>query len=149
MRALSVIGVLLLAFNVDATEPAVKTVRLENGEKLLIKEIPPSRILPHAYHDQALLSIPAMYPDSQILAKRRLGYLRKKPAVLYSMVCYKESTQQKRVIIGGVITYENQAWSFDSKADEAVFHDTLMLVFETLNELPFDKSLQPGFDSGD
>lgn len=148
MKALSVIALLLLAFNSGATTMNAKTVRLENGEILLIRNIQPSRILPHAFHDQALSSIPAMYPDSRILAKRRVGYLSKKPAILYSMVCYKESSDHERVSISGVITYENHAWSFDSKVAETAFHKTLMLIFESLNQLPFDRSLQPGAESG-
>lgn len=147
MKALSVIAVLLLAFNVGATETDVKTVQLENGEALVIKKIQPSRILPHAFHDQALSSIPGIYPDSQILAKRRVGYLRKNPAVLYSLLCYKESNKQERVTISGVITYENHAWSFDSKVEDSSFPETLILIFETLNELPFDTLLRPGVES--
>lgn len=148
MKALSLIAVLLLAFNVGATETEVKTIRLENGEALVIKKIQPSRILPHAFHDQALSSITGIYPDSQILAKRRVGYLNKNPAVLYSMVCYKESSKQEGVIISGVVTYENQAWSFDSTVEESAFPDTLILILETLNKLPFDKSLQPDVGIG-
>ena len=89
-----------------------------------------------------------MYPDWQIVAKRRVGYLSKNPAVLYSMVCYKESTEQQLVTISGVVTHQVQAWSFEMKVDEPAFTDTLMLVFETLSDLPFNKSLQPGTESG-
>lgn len=142
LRACFILLVVLASF-AGASENSIKKVSLENGQELRIKQIPPSRILPHAYYDQAMASIPGVYPNSQMIVKRRVGYLGKNTAVLYSMVCYKESKELAEVTIGGVVANKNNAWSFDARVDESSFVDTLALVLETLADLPFNKSLQP------
>ena len=88
MRTLLILICALLVTSAAASEVKTKSVPLENGVELQIKQIQFSRILPHAYYDQAIASIPGVYPDSQIMAKRRLGYLTKNPSAVYSMVCY-------------------------------------------------------------
>ena len=143
-RLIIFIIALLMAFpSAGALEMKTKTVSLENGVELHIKQIQFSRILPHAYYDQAISSIPGVYPKSQIIAKRRLGYLTKNPSAVYSMVCYKKSKDQKEVTISGVVTSKNKAWSFDAGVYEIAFADTLIRVMEIIAEVPFDKSLQP------
>jgi len=130
--------VLMVTF-AGASEMKVKSVHLENGVELHIKQIQFSRILPHAYYDQAMSSISGVYPDSQIIAKRRLGYVCKNPPAVYSMVCYKRSKHQKEVTISGVVTGKNKAWSFDAGVDESAFADTLIRVMETIADVPFNK----------
>jgi len=143
MRTIFIFSLIFLISSVGATENGAKKVLLENGHELLIKEIVPSRILPHAFHDQAMASIPGAYPNSQIIAKRRVGHLGKNASSLYSMVCYKESKNLEEVTISGVVINKNKAWSFDTKVNEPYFVDTLLLVLEIIAELPFNKSLQP------
>ena len=143
MKTLFVIIIIFLTTAAWASEMKVKTVPLENGVELHIKQIQFSRILPHAYYDQAISSIPGVYPESQIIAKRRLGYLTKNPSAVYSVVCYKKSKNQKEVTISGVVTSKNKAWSFDARADESAFADTLIRVMEMIADVPFNKSLQP------
>ncbi len=143
MKTLFILSLVLLASFAGAAQSVIKKVPLENGQELRIKHIPPSRILPHAYYDQALASIPGVYPNSQIIAKRRVGYLGKDSAILYSLVCYKESKDLEEVTISGVVVNQNKAWSFDAKVVESSFVDTLVLVLEVLADLPSNKSLQP------
>ena len=143
MKTLFFVIIIVIVSLSGAAGMNVKTVPLENGVALHIKEIAFSRILPHAYYDQAMSSIPGVYPDSQIIAKRRLGYLAKNPAAVYSMVCYKKSKDQPEVTVSGVVTGKNKAWSFDAEADESAFADTLILVMEMIAEVPFNKSFQP------
>ncbi len=143
MRPLFILSLIFLVTSLGASENSAKRVLLESGHELHIKEILPSRILPHAFYDQAMTSIPGVYPNSQIIAKRRVGYLGKNTPSLYSMVCYKESKDLEQVTISGVVTNKNKAWSFDAKVVESSFVDTLILVLEILAELPFNKSLQP------
>jgi hypothetical protein len=140
-----ILGIIFLATfpSTGTSEMKVKNVPLENGVELNIKEIQFSRILPHAYYDQALASIPGVYPDSEIMAKRRLGYLGKTTPAVYSVVCYKKSKNQKVVTISGVVTSKNKAWFFDAAVDEFAFADTLILMMEIIAEVPFNKSLQP------
>ena len=134
----------LVIHNLAFAEPGdVRKIALEDGVELRIEEILDSRILPHAYYDQAISSIPGVYPDSKIIAKRRLGYLTKNPSAVYSMVCYKKSKDQKEVTISGVVTSKNKAWSFDAGVDEIAFADTLIRVMEIIADVPFNKSLQP------
>lgn len=85
MRTLFILSLIFLVSSVGASENSVKKVLLENGLELHIKEILSSRILPHAFYDQAMASIPGVYPKSQIIAKRRVGYLEKNTPSLYSM----------------------------------------------------------------
>ena len=129
--------------SVAASEVKTKSVPLDNGVELHIRQIQFSRILPHAYYDQAIASIPRVYPDSQIIAKRRQGYLAKNPAAVYSMVCYKKSKNQTEVTVSGVVTVKNKAWSFDAGVDESEFADTLILVMEMIADVPFNNALQP------
>ena len=143
MKTLFFVIIIVIVSLSGAAGMNVKTVPLENGVALHIKEIAFSRILPHAYYDQAMSSIPGVYPDYQIIAKRRLGNLTKNPSAVYSMVCYKKSKNQKEVTISGVVTSENKAWSFDTGVDEIAFADTLIRVMEIIAEVPFNKSLQP------
>ncbi len=143
MKTFMIIFLVNLTSMVGASENNSKHVRLENGQELNIKHMSPSRILPHAYYDQAVASIPGVYPNSQIIAKRRLGYLGKNPSFLYSMVSYKKSKDLPEVTISGVVVNKNRAWFFEAKVDESSFADTLVLVLETLADLPSNKSLQP------
>ena len=138
-----ILGLVFLASFAGAPESDVKKVPLENGQELHVKQILPSRILPHAYYNQAMASIPGVYPNSQIIAKRRIGYLGKNSAVLYSLVCYQESKDRKEVTISGIVINKERAWSFHSRLAESSFANTLVLVLEILTDLPFDKSLQP------
>jgi hypothetical protein len=138
-----ILSIIFLAFYAGASEIKTKTVALENGVEVHIKDIGFSRILPHAYYDQAVSSIPGVYPNSEIIAKRRLGYLGKITPALYSIVCYKKSKDLTEITISGVVTSKNKAWSFDAGVDESAFNDTLILVMEIIAEVPFNPSLQP------
>ena len=73
MRTMFILVLILAAPSVWAQESEVREFPLETGVELHIKEIPFSRILPTAYYDQAMASIPGVYPGSEIVAKRRYG----------------------------------------------------------------------------
>ena len=136
MRVLLMFVLILAASSAGAQESEVREFPLETGVELHIKEIPFSRILPTAYYDQAMASIPAVYPGSEIVAKRRFGRFGPDLTASYSMVCYKESSQIEQVTISGVITINGRAWSFDALVESSLFADTLILVLETLAALP-------------
>jgi hypothetical protein len=140
LRKLFTLGLVVLVSYAAASEKSVTRVLLENGLALHVKQILPSRILPHAFYDQALASIPGVYPNSQIIAKRRVGYLGKHTRSLYSIVCYKESKDLEEVTISGVVIFENKAWSFDAKVVESSFVDALLLVLEFVAALPLNNS---------
>ena len=136
MKALLILILTLAAPSVGAQESEVRKVPLATSVELQIKEIPFSRILPTAYYDQAMSSIPAVYPGSEIVAKRRFGRFGPDLTASYSMVCYKKSSQIDQVTISGVITINGKAWSFDALVEGSFFADTLILVLETLAALP-------------
>jgi len=136
MRTMFILVLILAAPSVGAQESEVRKYLLETGVELHIKEIPFSRILPTAYYDQAMASIPGVYPGSEIVAKRRYGRFGPDLTASYSMVCYKESSQIEQVTISGVITINGRAWSFDALVESSLFADTLILVLETLAALP-------------
>ncbi len=136
MKALLIFVLVLAASSVGAQENEVQEVPLETGIELHIKEIPFSRILPTAYYDQAMASIPAVYPGSEIVAKRRFGRFGPDLTASYSMVCYRESSEIDQITISGVLTSKGKAWSFEALVEGSLFADTLILVLETLAALP-------------
>lgn len=136
MKALRYFGFAFLALFLNESEASEKTLRLENGHDLIIVQIQPSRNLPHGFYDQAMLSIPAVYPNARIVAKRRIGFLSKNPSSLYSLVCYQKSSDSSKMTISGVVIKNNRAWSFAANVAESAFADTLILIMEVLMELP-------------
>ncbi len=136
MRARPIVVLVFAASSAGAQDNEDQKISLETGVELQIKEIPFSRILPTAYYDQAVASIPAVYPGSQIIAKRRFGRFGPDVPASYSMVCYKESSEIDQVTISGVLTSNGKAWSFDALVEGSLFADTLILVLETLAALP-------------
>ena len=129
-------------FAAAAEEPGI-AVDLVNGHKLRVKEIDPARSLPHAYYDQAMTSLPVLYPAGRVLAERRLGKLGENPAAAYALVGYQKDLDDPVVIIAGVVTRGNRAWSFDADVPQDDFGDMLLLVMEVLTRLPVDRVEQP------
>ncbi len=136
MKVLPIFVLALAASSAGAQENEGQKISLETGVELQIKEIPFSPILPTAYYDQAVASIPAVYPGSEIVAKRRFGRFGPDVSASYSMVCYKEFSEIDQVTISGVLTSNGKAWSFDALVEGSLFADTLILVLETLAALP-------------
>ena len=68
------------------------------------------RTLPHAYHDQGVESLRALYPEHVLLVQRRSSRLGD---VLYSLLVYKEDPLAEVVHLGGVAVVHPDAWSFD------------------------------------
>lgn len=141
MRAIITLVLFFIFHMAVASELGVKVISLENGYDLRVKEIQFSRILPHAYYDQAMSSIPGVFPNSQIIAKRRLGQLGKVSSSFYSLVCYKKLKEFDEVTISGIVTNSKKAWAFDAVVNETDFVDTILLLFETISDVPFSKQM--------
>lgn len=107
-------------------------IRLESGSTLTVADVQHSRILPHAFHDQALSSLPRLFPGHVLLASRRSGVLGE---VAYALVCYKESPASERVVIQVNAVHRDRAWSLDAIAP-ASYGDTLVQVLEQVGKLP-------------
>jgi hypothetical protein len=149
MKILIIVGSLML-HNMAFAEPGdVRKVPLETGVELRIEEILDSRILPHAYYDQAISSIPGVYPKSKIIAKRRVFQLGKgDSASSNSIICYKKDSKKEEVTISGVSISSGKAWQFDTQIKESLFPETLISVIEELSKMPFNKSLQGTLSTG-
>ena len=111
----------------------IHEISIDDNNVLTVIEIAGSRLLPHAYYDQAIASIPALYPEHEFLAKRRFAYIGK---VAYSIVCYKKDKDDNIVIISGTAVLNTEAWSFQAEVPEPVFGDALIIVLETISKIP-------------
>ncbi len=121
----------------------VRTVSLETGATLRVEEILNSRILPHAYVDQAMSSIPGVYPESKILAKRRFFQLGKGDSVsAIAIICYKKDSKKPAVTISGVTISRGKAWHFGAEIEESQFPETLIAVLAELSKLPGNQPLK-------
>ena len=69
MKIAFLIAMFLAASTGETEENNVRVVSLMGGVEMEIRKIQFPRILPTAYYDQALSSIPGLYPDSEIVAK--------------------------------------------------------------------------------
>jgi hypothetical protein len=148
MKTLLILSLILTLSAPGAAQDKGRDVVLDTGVKLHIEEILFSRILPTAFYDQAMASIPALYPESEIVAARRFGRFGNNLVSSYSMVCYKQSADVDEVTITGVVVSDGKAWSFDTKVNAPLFVDTLIRVLETVGNLPSNHSLQSDpFDS--
>ena len=143
MKTFLIFSLIVAVSSPGTVQDKTKSVVLDTGARLEIKEILFSRILPTAYYDQAMASIPAIYPESVIVANRRFGRFGKTAAASYSMICYKKSADADEVTISGVVVRNGNAWSFDTKVNSSLFTDTLIQVLETIADLPSGQSLQP------
>ena len=122
-----------------ATEPDTEKFELDNGHILYVTEATYSRNMPYVFYDQAIISIPGIYPNSTIVAERRLGKIGGNSNVLYSLVGYKEQKNTKEIIISGIATNKDRAWSFTIMVADSSLTQSLLLVLENLSNLPHNK----------
>lgn len=123
----------------------VHKITAEEGIVLSVKKFKSNRSLPHAFYDQAVSSIPKLYPEHIYFAKRRYGHLGK---MQYSIICYKETEKTSKVLIMGTAILRNDAWSFETYVQESTFGDKLLIVLEAVEKLPSNKALQPITERG-
>jgi hypothetical protein len=142
MKILITLSLVFFVSSTGATENDTSKLPLDNGYILHITEISPSRVLPYAFYDQAMESIPSIYPNSVIVAERRIGSFAGNSHPLYSLIAYKKSMDLKNVTISGVVTGMDRAWSFNIKVTESSYANTLLLILEKIANLPYNQSLQ-------
>jgi hypothetical protein len=142
MNITFLIALFLTASSADTGDNNVTVVSLIDGVEMQIAEIPYSRILPFAYYDQALSSILGLYPNAEIVAKRRYGHLGNDHSTAYSMICYKESFEYNEVTISGVVVHIEKAWRYEARVNANHYNDMLMLVIEKISAAPFNNLLQ-------
>ena len=111
---------------------AATDISLTSGGTLTITNTAYSRALPHAFYDQAMSSLPHLYPRHELLASRRAGALGE---VIYALVCYKETPSSEHAVIQAVAVFKDRAWSLHAISPTA-YGDTLMEVLEYIGKLP-------------
>ena len=116
-----------------------QVITIEKGLEIRVKKLKSNRTLPHSFYDQAISSIPKLYPDHEYFGKRRSGRLGN---IQYSIVCYKKSKSTNKVIVSGAALFANKAWSFESLVPESSFGDKLLIILEAIEKLPSNKSLK-------
>jgi hypothetical protein len=129
---LKLILVLLLVLQC-ANAGELARITLDGGITLNVSKFISNRSLPHAFYDQAMSSIPLLYPDYMIYAKRRQGKLGK---LDYSLICYKQTRKSAQVTISGAAVSGTDAWSFETTVPESSFGDALLRVIEAITKLP-------------
>jgi hypothetical protein len=108
-------------------------ITLDGGITLNVSKFISNRWLPHSFYDQAMTSLPALYPDYVIYAKRRQGRMGQ---IMYSLICYKETRKSTQVIISGTAVSGTDAWSFQTSVPEKSFGTALLTVMEAVTKLP-------------
>jgi hypothetical protein len=126
------LAVLLALTLCGAAPDAAVEVRLESGSTLRIAEIGFNRRQPYAFYDQAMASLPHLYPKHLLLVGRRTGVLGE---VRYALICFKKSPTSQRVTVQAEAVRERRAWSVDTTAPLA-YGNTLAEVLEQLAGLP-------------
>ena len=89
-----------------------------------------SRILPHAYVDQALDTLPHMYPHLIILLERRASYIG---SIAYSLLVYKKDLNARMTNLEGSAVHYPDAWIFKAESENAM--DCLVTTLEGLVKL--------------
>lgn len=142
MKILFIAFLAVAITNAGAFETEIEKLELNNGQILLVVETDHSRNMPWAFYDQAIKSIPLIYPNSVIIAGERLGKTGGNNEILYSLVGYKESIDSKGITISGIATFKDRAWIFDIMVKESLLSQSIRLVLQQLNQLPYSKRMQ-------
>lgn len=105
--------------NVDSCGPA-------------FSETQATRNAPTAYADQALASIPQLYPRHELLVTRRSSTLGD---VWFSLLVYKRDGALDPVTIEGVAERQSKAWRFSATCPSAKALDGVVTVLERVGAL--------------
>lgn len=131
MKLKLILALLLIVQWAHAAE--LSTITLDGGITLNVSKFISNRWLPHSFYDQAMSSLPALYPDYVIYAKRRQGRLGQ---IIYSLICYKETSKSAQVTISGTAVSGHSAWSFQTSVPEKTFGTALLTVMEAVTRFP-------------
>ncbi|NJD24061.1 MAG: hypothetical protein FIB06_01500 [Betaproteobacteria bacterium] len=123
---------LLAALAFPSLAGAAGEIELASGGNLTITDTGYNPALPQAFHDQALASLPHLFPSHVLLASRRSGTLGE---VEYALVCYMEIPASEQAILQGVAVHANRAWHVRAVAPTSAFGATLILVLEQIESL--------------
>lgn len=117
---------------------AASDITLSSGGTLTISSTVYSRALPHAFFDQAMSSLPLLYPRHQLLASRRTGVFGE---IIYALVCYKETPSSEHAVLQAVAVFKDRAWNLNAISPLS-YGDTLVEVLEHIGKLPSNPGVQ-------
>ncbi len=104
------------------------------------KPIATNRSLPSAYVDQALQSIPQLYPAHVLLAHRRHS---ETGPVAYSLIVYGKDADIEEVTIEGVAVHQQRAWQFHASCPLSGAMDAVLTVIDRVGALARPESSVP------
>lgn len=116
------------------------TIALESGARLSVTETRFNRGLPHRFHDQALATLTALYPEHQLLASRRFGRVG---ATVYALVGYREQAASAAVVIDALAVHGRRAWRLQTVVAGARYGDVLLEVIERIGRFASDPPAPP------
>ena len=90
------------------------------------------RGVPHFFVDQGLETIPHLYPNHVLLAKRRFSELGE---VVFSLLVYKEDAPKPEIKIEGMASHRSQAWYFSALCSAENLTDGLVTTLEEIGKL--------------
>ncbi len=135
-----IINVLLIfvsVLNVSAEVGKTTVHILDNQIELRVEEILPSRAIPWMYYDQAIESIPAIYPESKIISKIKHETSKFNSALNYSLVSFVKSEKTKYVIVGGNFRIKDRAWSYSANVPIKGYDETMRLILAAISTRSF------------
>jgi hypothetical protein len=124
---------------------AASEIKLGNGSTLTVSNTEYSRILPHAFYDQAISSLPQLFPTHVLLASQRSEVLGE---VVYALVCFKETPTSDQVVVQGVAVHGERAWNFRAISPTSSYSLGIMQVLEQIEKLPSNSGVQRPSENG-
>lgn len=106
--------------------PAILNAEESNSS---FKSIQYSRILPHAYIDQAKESLSNQYPGLQVLFVNRSSQIAD---ATYSIIVYQEKENTKWLYIEGAVVKYPNAWIFNVKCPKENAIEKIVAIMEQI-----------------
>jgi hypothetical protein len=101
-------------------------------DSVTVSEVPVHRTLPHSFHDQAVESVRALYPDGEILAAERLG---RADAIQYALVSYTRERDSGFVNVDCVATDSRRAYRLSLVAERDRYGEAIAAVMQVMSGL--------------
>ena len=123
---------LLVVSNTGVADSHAQTVQLQGGGEMKIESVSFNRWMPHIYYDQATDSLPSLHPELVTLATHRLGTVGN---TLYSLICYKTSSDSVEILVTGAAVHDQQAWRIDAVSSRSSYGELLLRVVEVISRI--------------
>jgi hypothetical protein len=127
-----------MSFLIAAFAFATDDANLPSGGDLAIKEIRYNKGLPHAFFDQAMNSLPHLYPDHELLLGVRTAVLGE---VEYALICLRETPSSHHVVIEAVAALKGRAWRY-KEITPASCEEALAKILGHIGNLPSVHAVQ-------